>query len=73
MQLVAWANGIGSRNYTGYDESKMRAFINAPSEMTLVAVLGFGYPAKKLIGKKNRLPLDQIAFHEKYSESISKL
>ena len=28
---------------------------------------------EKLIGKKNRLPLDQIAFHEKYGESISKL
>jgi hypothetical protein len=54
-----------SKNYTDIH--------NAPSEMTLVAVLGFGYPAKKRIGKKNRLPLDQIAFHEKYGESISKL
>ena len=34
---------------------------------------GFGYPAKKPIGKKNRLPLDQIAFHEKYGDSISNL
>ena len=73
MQLVAWAKGVSSRNYTGYDESKMMALINAPSQMTLVGVLGFGYPAKKPIGKKNRLPLDQIAFHEKYGEPISKL
>src|SRR5437867_53198 len=73
MQLVAWSRGIGSAHYTGYDEAKMKALINVPTGLTVVAVLGFGYPARKVVGKKNRLPIDEIAFHEKFGQPIGAL
>jgi nitroreductase len=70
MQLAAWTKGVGSRNYTGYDETKVKELIGAPAEMAVAAVVGFGYPAKKIIGRKNRLPLEQVAFHERFGKSI---
>jgi hypothetical protein len=38
--------------------------------LNISAVIGFGYPAKKLTGKrKDRVPLDSLVFSEKYGIS----
>lgn len=70
MQLVGWSEGVGSCIYTGFKEREMRKEFNIPSELTVAAVVGFGYPKKKLVGKKNRRPLSELAYSEKYGEKF---
>lgn len=71
MQLAAWNRGVGSRIYTGYDEKRMRQTFNIPSEYSISGVIGFGYPARKILGRKNRLPLEQVAYLNRYGQPIS--
>ncbi len=70
MQLTAWNEGIGSGLYTGFKEGSLRTDFMIPTDLTPSIVLGFGYPAKALSGKKkNRLPLNQLVYVEKYGSS----
>ena len=66
MQLAAWNFGVASRVYTGVRDELIRRDFNIPSEQNPSIVLGFGYPAKKIIGRKNRKPLNEIVFLGKY-------
>jgi nitroreductase len=66
MQLAAWNFGVASRVYTGLKDEAIRADFNIPREMNPTIIVGFGYPAKKIIGKKNRKPLSDIVFLGKY-------
>jgi nitroreductase len=66
MQLAAWNFGVASRFYTTSDKDAMAAHFALPKELTLSAVLAFGYPAKKIRGRKDRKPLSEIAYSEKY-------
>jgi nitroreductase len=67
MQLTAWNDGVGSGLYTGLNEANLRSDFKIPNDLTPSIVLGFGYPIKALSGKKkNRLPLDQLVYMEKY-------
>lgn len=70
MQLAAWDQRIGSGLFTGIKEEKLRKDFEIPRELSPSVVLGFGYPARKLIGKrKNRLPTQELIYYEKYGES----
>lgn len=71
MQLAAWDLGIGSGVYTGMKTQDMRRDFGIPDALAPTIVVGFGYPAKKLIGRKNRKPLSDIAFLEKFGNPIS--
>jgi nitroreductase len=67
MQLTAWNDGVGSGLYTGFNETNLRNDFKIPNDLTPSIVLGFGYPIKALTGKKkNRLPLRQLVYMEKY-------
>ncbi|HID04516.1 MAG TPA: nitroreductase [Candidatus Caldiarchaeum subterraneum] len=70
MQLAAWEKGVGSGIYTGFNEEKMRQEYKIPANMHISAVVGFGYPRKKIIGKKSRLPLTEIAYHMRYGNKL---
>lgn len=78
MALAAWNRGVGSRIFTGFDREAMREFLGLSdlvskgetTNLAVTAVAGFGYPAKNVIGRKNRLPLEKIAFHGKYGTPI---
>ena len=71
MQLAAWSFGVGSGIFTGVDEEKLRRDYAIPKDLEPTAYLGFGYPVKKLTGKKkNRKPLSEIAFLEKFGNSL---
>ncbi|MDA4128392.1 MAG: nitroreductase family protein [Thaumarchaeota archaeon] len=70
MQLAAWNYGIASRIFTGIDKSALQKDFGIPSDLQPSAVLGFGYPARKILGKKKRKPLTEIAFSEKYGQAI---
>ena len=49
----------------------MRRDFALPADLKVAAVLGFGYPAKKVIGKKNRKPLEELAFSERYGNPLA--
>jgi nitroreductase len=66
MQLAAWNFGVASRVYTGLKDESIRADFNIPGEMNPSIVTGFGYPVKKIIGRKNRKLLSEIVFLGKY-------
>ena len=67
MQLTAWNEGVGSGLYTGIKEGNLRNDFKIPDDLTPSIILGFGYPTKALTGKKkNRLPLTQLVYKEKY-------
>ncbi len=70
MQLSAWENGVGSGIYTGVRDDKMRTDFKIPSNLSISAVLGFGFPKKSITGKrKNRKPLSELAYNEVYENS----
>ena len=66
MELAAWNFGVVSGVYTGVKNEAIRRDFNVPSEMNPSIILGFGYPAKKIIGRKSRKPLGEIVFLGKY-------
>src|SRR4051794_36013700 len=70
MQLAAWDQGIGSGLFTGVKEEKLRDNFAIPMDLIPSVIVGFGYPARKLTGKrKNRLPRDDLVFYEKYGRT----
>jgi nitroreductase len=70
MQLTAWNQGVGSGLFTGIREDKLRGDFAIPKELTPSVTIGFGYPARKLTGKrKNRLPIHDLVYYEKYGNS----
>jgi nitroreductase len=66
MQLSAWNNGVISGVYTGIKDEAMRKDFGYPTELKPTMVVGFGYPVRKIVGKKNRMPLSEIAFIDKF-------
>ena len=70
MQLAAWNQGVSSGLFTGIREEKLRSDFAIPKELSPTIIIGFGYPARKLTGKrKNRLPLHELVHYEKYGNS----
>ena len=70
MQLAAWNNDVGSGLFTGVREEKFRSDFGIPKELSPTVIVGFGYPAIELTGKrKNRLPLNKLVYYEKYGNS----
>jgi nitroreductase len=70
MQLAAWNYAVGSGIFTGIKEDKFRKDFGIPPEMNISAVIGLGYPLKKLFGKrKDRIPLSVLVHNEKYDAS----
>jgi nitroreductase len=67
MMLTGWSEGIGSNwvGFGGFEEIK--ALLGIPAELDVLAILPFGYPAAAIgRGKKNRKPLSEVAFRERY-------
>jgi nitroreductase len=70
MQLAAWNYGIASCLFTGVQEEKLRRNFNIPKHLNPTIIVGFGFSAKEIIGKrKNRLPLDELIYYEKYGNA----
>ena len=69
MQLSAWDNGVGSGIYTGIKDEKMRNDFGVPPNLSISAVLGFGFPIRSTTGKKNRKSLNELMYNEVYGNS----
>ena len=67
MLLTAWAEGVGS-NWVGFGGlDKVRALLDIPAGLDVLAILPFGYPARAVgKGKKQRKPLREVAHLERY-------
>lgn len=70
MELVAWNFGVASGIYIGVGEPSLRKDYSIPNELKPAAVLGFGYPNRKILGKKNRKPIEELVFAERYGERL---
>ena len=71
MQLAAWNMGVGSGVFTGVRGDKLRKDFAIPRELEVTAVAGFGYPARRVTGrKKDRKPLGDIAFVEEFGRKL---
>jgi nitroreductase len=69
MLLTAWTEGVGGNwvGFWGLDAAK--DFLGIPSELDVLAILPFGYPASPVgKGKKKRKPLAEIASKERFGE-----
>ena len=71
MQLTAWNEGVVSCIYTGIKTKEIQKDFTIPKELKPTVVVGFGYPAQKVTGrKKNRLPIIELAFLERFGNPI---
>lgn len=72
MQLAAWNFGVGSGLYTGIEEGKVTKDFEIPVDLKPVIVVGFGYPKRKIDGrkmKKNRLSMEELLSYESFGKS----
>src|SRR5205807_161603 len=60
MELAAWDHGVISGIYTGIKDEKMRKDFAIPGTLKPVVV----------VGKKNRMPLPELAFIDKYGNKF---
>ena len=67
MILAAWSEGVGS-NWVGFlGMEGVKELLGIPSQLSILAILPFGYPAKRLgKGKKKRKALAEVAHREKF-------
>jgi len=70
MELAAWNFGVAAGIYTGVGEPSLRKDYAIPEALKPAAVLGFGYPKRKILGKKNRKPMEELVFPERYGEKL---
>jgi nitroreductase len=73
MQVAAWNYGIGSGVFTGIKAKELRDDFGIPDSLNPAIVVGFGYPVKKLLGRKNRKPLSEVAFLERFGGPLGNL
>ena len=71
MQIAAWNFGVASRLYTGVNRAGMERDFGVPKDMSPSAILGFGYPAKKIVGKKNRKSIGEVAYLDRFGKPLT--
>lgn len=67
MLLTAWADGVGS-NWVGFGGLEgVKALLDIPGGLDVLAILPFGYPTRGIgRGKKQRKPLGDVAHQERF-------
>jgi nitroreductase len=69
MQLAAWNHGVASGLFTGV-KKELSSDFGIPKELNVTIIVGFGYPARKLTGrKKDRVPLGKLVYYGKYGNA----
>ena len=70
MILTAWGDNVGS-NWTGFGKlENVRDEFGLPAEYEVLAVLSFGYPKRKVVGKKKRKPFDAVVSAEHFGTPL---
>jgi nitroreductase len=72
MLLTAWSEGVGS-NWVGFGGLEdVKALLNIPAELDLLAIPPFGYPVDAVgRGKKQRKPLAEVAHRDRYGQPFA--
>lgn len=72
MILTAWAQGIGS-NWVGFENLQhVNPVLGIPEEITILAILPFGYPVATVgKGKKKRKPLSEVVHRERWNQPFA--
>lgn len=72
MVLTAWDEGVGS-NWVGFGNlAWANAVLGIPPELTVMAIVPFGYPAVRLgRGKKQRNPFAEVVSSERYGQPFA--
>lgn len=72
MVLTAWAEGVGS-NWVGFTGMPaINKLLDIPSEIDVLAIIPFGYPAKPVgKGKKRRKALSEVAYRERFGNPFA--
>jgi nitroreductase len=71
VQLAAWNYGVGSRLFTKLETDRIRKEFGIPQNLNPTVVVGFGYPVKKITGRKRiRKPLGEVVFLEKFGSTF---
>ena len=69
MLLVAWGDGVAS-NWTGYGLDNVRAEFGFPDTYEVLAVVPLGYPRRRVLGRKKRKPLNEVASAERFGQPL---
>jgi nitroreductase len=74
MELVAWAEGLGTC-FVGLRDEKQNADVKSllgiPADFQLITVLPFGYRQRATAGaqgRKNRKPVSEVAHRERFGQ-----
>src|ERR1700730_19335271 len=69
MILAAWSEGVGS-NWVGFNNlPEINPVLGIPGEVSVLAIVPFGYPAENIgKGKKERKPLGEVAYKERWGQ-----
>jgi nitroreductase len=69
MILAAWSEGVGS-NWVGFNNlPEINPVLGIPREASVLTIVPFGYPAEKIgKGKKERKPLGEVAYKERWGQ-----
>ena len=71
MMLSAWGEGIAS-NWTGFGGLEgVRQEFGIPDRYDVLAVVPFGYPKRKVTGRKKRKPFDEIVSAERFGTPLA--
>jgi nitroreductase len=72
MMLTAWSEGVGS-NWIGFGGiDGVPNLLDIPAELDVLAIVSFGYPVDAVgRGKKNRKPLGEIAYRERFGQPFA--
>lgn len=71
MQIAAWNFGVASRIFTGINREAFERDFGIPKELNPSVVVGFGYPARKILGKKKRKPMGEVAFLDRFGKPLT--
>jgi len=70
MQLAAWNYGVVSCVYTGTNREALQKDFGFPNDLVPSIIIGFGYATTRVIRRKNRKPIKELAFLERYGEAV---
>jgi nitroreductase len=72
MQIAAWNFGVASRIFTGANREALGKDFGIPKDLSPSVIVGFGYPTRKISGKKNRKPLSEVAFLDCFGKPLTR-
>jgi hypothetical protein len=71
MQIAAWNFSVTSRLFTVVNREALERDFGVPKDLSPSVVLGFGYPARRIVGKKKRKPMGEVAFLDRFGNPLA--